>query len=96
MRQARLSARGLSLRRIGAIEILSPDQKATRVTRNLLHYLRHGCQLGWLIDPAERVVLVFRPEQLPDEMMREDILPSLPGVTLNLTVERLFSWLKAR
>lgn len=29
-----------------AIEILSPDQKATRVIDNLLHCLRHGCKLG--------------------------------------------------
>jgi len=32
-----------------SIEILSPDQSANRVTGNLLHCLKHGSQLGWLL-----------------------------------------------
>jgi len=31
------------------IEILSPDQRPTKVTGNILHCLNHGCQMGWLI-----------------------------------------------
>jgi Uma2 family endonuclease len=64
------------------IEILSPDQTTTKVIRNILHCLKHGSQLGWLIDPEERVILVFRPEQLPTE--------------LALTVNDVFAWLKGR
>ena len=37
-----------------AIEILSPEQSHTRVTKNLLHCLKHGTTMGWLIDPAEK------------------------------------------
>ena len=33
------------------IEILSPDQRATKVISNILHCLKYGTQLGWLIDP---------------------------------------------
>ncbi|MEO0457064.1 MAG: Uma2 family endonuclease, partial [Cyanobacteria bacterium P01_A01_bin.114] len=36
------------------IEILSPNQRMTKVTDNILHCLEHGCQMGWLVDPAER------------------------------------------
>jgi Uma2 family endonuclease len=36
------------------IEILSPDQSTAKVTGNILHCLKHGCQMGWLIDPDER------------------------------------------
>ncbi len=40
------------------IEILSPQQSQTKVTRNIIHCLRNGTQLGWLIDPREQSVLV--------------------------------------
>jgi Uma2 family endonuclease len=45
------------------IEILSPEQSSTRVTSNILHCLDHGCQLGWLIDPDERLVQIYDPEK---------------------------------
>ena len=76
------------------IEILSPDQSATKVIRNILHCLRYGTQLGWLIDPEERVVLVFLPGQQPLEMAGGDRLP-IPDLELELTVAEVFGWLKA-
>jgi Uma2 family endonuclease len=76
------------------IEILSPEQSQMKVTRNILHSLRHGGQMGWLIDPDERVVLVYRPNGLPDELTDDAQLPCLPGVNLMLTVEQMFGWLK--
>jgi Uma2 family endonuclease len=42
------------------IEILSPDQSQTKVTKNILHCLKHGTQMGWLIDPEEQSVFVYR------------------------------------
>jgi len=66
-----------------------------RVTRNILHSLRHGEQMGWLIDPDERVVLVYRPDCLPDELTGDAWLPCLPGADLALTVEQLLGWLKS-
>jgi len=39
------------------IKILSQ----TKVTGNILHCLKHGSRLGWLIDPDERSVLVYPP-----------------------------------
>ncbi len=41
------------------IEILSPDQSQTGVTGNILHCLQHGSRLAWLLDPAERSILVY-------------------------------------
>jgi Uma2 family endonuclease len=76
------------------IEILSPDQSQTKVTRKILHSLRHGTQLGWLIDPDERVVLLYRPNSLPDELTGDVLLPCLPEIDLQLPVEQMFSWLK--
>ncbi|MEL6325298.1 MAG: Uma2 family endonuclease [Cyanobacteria bacterium J06626_23] len=45
------------------IEILSPGQRAARVTKNILRCLRNGAQMGWLVDPKERAVWVYRPGQ---------------------------------
>jgi Uma2 family endonuclease len=45
------------------IKILSPDQSQTKVTKKILHCLKHGTQMGWLIDPAEQSVFVYLPDQ---------------------------------
>ncbi|HEY9608547.1 Uma2 family endonuclease [Allocoleopsis sp.] len=76
------------------IEILSPDQNATKVIGNILHCLKHGTQLGWLVDPDERLVLVFLPGQQPIEMTGNDKLPVPEFLQLDLTVTQVFSWLK--
>lgn len=76
------------------IEILSPDQKVTRVINNILFCLKYGTQLGWLIDPQERLVLVFRRSQEPEVFEGEQILPALEVLNdLQLSVNQLFSWL---
>ena len=77
------------------IEILSPDdQSSTKVITNILHYLKHGTKIGWLIHPTERLILVFLPEQQPLEMTGDDQLPVLENLTLNITVAQVFAWLK--
>ncbi len=78
------------------VEILSPEQKTTKVIRNILHCLKHGSQLGWLVDPEERVILVFLPGQLPTELSGSHLLPVLPNLELSLTVDDIFAWLKIR
>jgi Uma2 family endonuclease len=77
------------------IEILSPDQSQTKVTKNILHCLKHGTQMGWLIDPAEKTVFVYRSKQeveVFDEL--DDLLP-VPSFAseLSLSIENLFAWL---
>jgi Uma2 family endonuclease len=42
-----------------AIEILSPDQSSNRVKANIIHCVNGGCELGWLIDPIDRSILVL-------------------------------------
>ena len=78
------------------IEILSPDQSPTKVTGNILHCLKNGCQMGWLIDPEERSLLIFPPGQQPELLEAEqDVLP-VPTLasTLQLTIGDVFGWLK--
>lgn len=76
------------------VEILSPNQTATKFISNILHCLKYGTQLGWLIDPDERLILAFSPGQEPVELTGSDRLPVPIFLTLDLTVEQVFGWLK--
>lgn len=77
------------------VEILSPDQSQTKGTKNILHCLKHGTQMGWLIDPSEQCVFVYlpdRPTAFYDEPDERLPVPEFAR-ELNLTVEGLFGWL---
>ena len=58
------------------IEILSSDQSQTKVTKHILHCLRHKTQIGWLIDPDEQTVFVYLPEQQTQVFDQPEELPS--------------------
>jgi len=77
------------------IEILSPDQSHTKVTKNILYCLKHGTQMGWLIDPDEKTVFVYRPKQEIEVFDEPNALLPVPSFVseLNLTVKDLFAWL---
>ncbi|MEH2058413.1 MAG: Uma2 family endonuclease [Nostoc sp.] len=78
------------------IEILCPTQSQTKVTGNILHCLRNGSQLGWLIDPSERSILVYQPNSLPDLLAGKDILPVLEDLNFTLSVDEVFAWLQRK
>ncbi len=78
------------------IEILSPDQSSNRVTGKILHCLNHGCQLGWLIEPGDRSIIVFQPQQQPEFLQQEDSLTVLEEIDLELTVNQIFSLLSMK
>ncbi len=77
------------------IEILSPDQSQTKVTKNILHCLKYGTQMGWLIDSKEQSVFVYLPDQ--PTTFYEELGTQLPvpefAQDFSLTVESLFNWL---
>ena len=77
------------------IEILSLDQNQTKVTKNILHCLKHGTQMGWLIDPSEQTVFVYCPGQETEVFDEPDALIPVPSFAseLQLTIKDLFSWL---
>mgnify|MGYP003402414233 FL=1 len=77
------------------IEILSPDQSPTRVIDNILFCLDRGTELGWLIDPKEKLVMIFKPGKQPEIKQDGDMLPVLSSLenTLQLSVQDVFSWL---
>jgi Uma2 family endonuclease len=77
------------------IEILSPDQGQTKVVKNIMHCLKHGTQMGWLIDPDERTVFVYQPRkevEIFDEADQQLLMPTF-AAGLQLKVGELFDWL---
>jgi Uma2 family endonuclease len=77
------------------IEILSPDQSQTQVTKNILHCLNYGTQMGWLIDPVEQSVFVYLPDRATTFFDAPDAELPVPefASAFHLTVGSLFSWL---
>jgi Uma2 family endonuclease len=77
------------------LEISSPEQSHTKVTKNILHCLKHGTQMGWLIDPAEQTVFVYLPKQETEVFDQSEQLLPVPRFAheLQLSVGELFGWL---
>ncbi|MBL1208185.1 Uma2 family endonuclease [Geminocystis sp. GBBB08] len=78
------------------IEILSPNQKQTKVIDNILYCLEYGTSLGWLIDTDEKIIMVFEPEKPLKIYRDQEILPILKNTNLQLTPHKIFSWLKLK
>ncbi|MDJ0599453.1 MAG: Uma2 family endonuclease [Crocosphaera sp.] len=77
------------------IEILSPAQSQTKVTKNILHCLKYGTEMGWLIDPDEQTIFVYRSQQELEVYDQLDLLLSVPSFAkeLHLTVQDIFACL---
>lgn len=66
-----------------AIELLSPTDDLSTTQSKMLEYLNCGVKLGWLINPDEKQVEIYRLGQekqaikKPDNLSDEDILPGL-------------------
>ena len=72
-----------------AIELRSPSDSLRDVQDKMQEYMENGARLGLLIDPQNRRVHIYRPEQ-PVEILEEPASVSgeavLPGFTLDLAV----------
>jgi Uma2 family endonuclease len=78
------------------IEILSPEQSTNKVIKNILHCLENGTEVGWLIDPAEKMILIYqrdRQVQIIDILEDELIMPEFAR-SVKLTAGEIFNWLK--
>ncbi|MEQ8380969.1 MAG: Uma2 family endonuclease [Coleofasciculus sp. A1-SPW-01] len=77
------------------IEILSPDQSATKVIKKILRSLQYETKMGWLIDPDEQTVFVCLPQQQPQVFDQPHELLPVPTFAseFQLTLGDLFAWL---
>lgn len=69
------------------VELRSETDRLEDLLAKMEEYQANGAQLGWLIDPLEQVVTIYRPEVAPVRLERPTTLtgdPELPGFTLEL------------
>lgn len=66
------------------IELRSATDYLPRLRRKMEKWLGYGCRLGWLIDPQERKVYIYRPGRevevqsgFDEPVSGEDVLPGL-------------------
>jgi Uma2 family endonuclease len=70
------------------LELVSPSDNPTTVRAKMQEYLQSGLRLGWLINPADRQVEVYRPDQTPEVLSVPATLSGeavLPGFVLNVS-----------
>jgi Uma2 family endonuclease len=70
------------------IELRSPSDDIEKLKEKMQEYIDNGSTLGWLIDPKEKKVYIYRPQkeveclENPNSISAE---PILSGFTINLT-----------
>ncbi len=69
------------------VELRSRSDELTDVRKKMQEYMENGARLGWLVDPQEQRVYIYRPGQAlevlddPETVSGETVLP---GFTLEL------------
>ncbi len=78
------------------IEVLSPDQRPAKVLQNINHCLAHGTQMGWLIDPEDKLVMAIGVGQKLDVIDEASAVLPVPefAQSIRLTIADVFGWLK--
>ena len=69
------------------IELRSPSDRLTVVRDKMVEYMDNGVRLGWLIDPQDKRVHIYRPGQPVETLEEPDTVsgaPVLPGFVLEM------------
>lgn len=72
------------------IELRSPSDRLTALQEKMGEYVENGVQLGFLVDPLEKTVHIYRPGRVVetlDQPPRVSGDPEMPGLTI--TLERI-------
>ncbi|MBD2345947.1 Uma2 family endonuclease [Anabaena subtropica] len=70
-----------------AVELVSETDDVEDTQGKMLEYLANGLQLGWLINPKDKLIIIYRPHQAPEVLQSPTNLSGedvLPGFILNL------------
>ncbi|MBD2178022.1 Uma2 family endonuclease [Pseudanabaena sp. FACHB-1998] len=80
------------------IEILSPDQSPVLVIEKILFCLSQGSEIGWLLDPATKSVMIFQNGSTQIYFATAENPQPLTVLTglenLQITAQDIFAWLK--
>ena len=73
------------------IEIVSKSDSVATQLGKMTEWMANGALLGWLIDPFQEIVLIYRPDSEPEQLDRPD---SLSGENvcegLEVSLERIW------
>jgi Uma2 family endonuclease len=50
------------------IELRSPSDKLPELRTKMEHWISNGVEVGWLIDPKEKAVTIYRPGDQPEHL----------------------------
>ena len=67
---------------------MSPGDTLAELQDKMAEYLANGAQLGWLIDPFEARVYIYRPGKAVEYLEDPTIIngdPVLPGFIFNIS-----------
>ena len=79
-----------------AIEVLSPDDAASRVLEKVDFYLRSGVRLVWLVDPDLETITVYRQGEAPRTHRAPETIDASPVLRdFHLDLAELFAALHA-
>jgi len=73
------------------VEVLSPDDRPSKVKQKTSRWLEHGAKQVWLVDPKKSTVTIYRSPSDSitfsgsDELQADDILPGF-----RLSLDRIF------
>jgi Uma2 family endonuclease len=69
------------------VEIRTPSDRLSTVQAKMQEYLDNGARLGWLFDPPNRQVYIYRPNQPVERLDNPGATsgdPVLPGFVVDL------------
>lgn len=80
------------------IEILSPNQPESLVTKKIVHCLTNGTEMGWLIDPNHKLIFTYTSDNHPLYFEKESEVIPVPHFAkdLQITPGDIFNWLKVK
>jgi Uma2 family endonuclease len=70
------------------VELRSLSDSLDTLKAKMQEYLDNGAQLGWLIDPVEKKIYIYRPEETVECLNNPEVIsgdPLLPGFILNVS-----------
>lgn len=62
------------------IEVRSPGDRLRRQHGRMEDWLRFGAALGWLVDPQNRDVWIYRPDQEPEQLNRPSVVAGVDPI----------------
>jgi Uma2 family endonuclease len=74
------------------IELRSPDLRSVALREKMQEYIANGVQLGWLIDPVERTVAIYRSDRALEILTNpSSVAGEGPVAGFVLKMERIFT-----